>query len=102
MAKYESDTADAEFVVKVLTDYLNNFGSHEEEFVEGLGRQHRTLQQGATRLFVKWFRKLREDNLRPSGGLVRNPVDDRNEASVILARKMFDALDESDFFLPCI
>ena len=94
---YESDTADAKFVVKVLTDFVNRFDHDHKEFAEELSRQHRTLQQGATRLFMDWMKSVYDKDIdRPE------TYDLRNEATVKLARKMFDTLDESDFYLPCI
>ena len=96
MAMYESDTADAEFVVKVLTDFVNRSDQDHKEFAEELGRQHRTLQQGATRLFMDWMKSVYDKDIESTG----QSYDLRNQATVILARKMFNMLDESDFYLP--
>jgi len=90
MAMYESDTADAKFVVKVLTDFANRSDQDHKEFAEELGNQHRTLQQGVTRLFMDWMKVMAEQ---------RN-YDLRNEATVVLAQKMRDYLHPSDFYLP--
>ena len=90
MARYESDTADAEFVVKVLTDFANRSDQDHKEFSEELAGQHRTLQQGVTRLFMDWMRLAAADV----------HYDLRNEATVLLARKMRDTLEENDFYLP--
>ena len=89
MARYESDTADAEFVVKVLTDFVNNNQNHKK-FADCLAGQHRTLQQGVTRLFMDWMRLAAADV----------HYDLRNEATVLLARKMRDTPEENDFSLP--
>lgn len=88
MARYESDTADADFVVKVLTDFVNRDEDHKK-FANILAIQHRTLQQGVTRLFMDWMKR--------AAGM---HYDLRNEATVALARKMRDTLEENDFYLP--
>ena len=88
-------------VVKLLTEHANGWGD-PEEFAEELGMQHRTLQQGVTRMFVAWMRRLRDENSTPSGGMVRKTFDARNEASVVLARLMFEEIDEQHFHLPTI
>ena len=92
---------DVQQVVDALTEYANGFGS-PEEFAEELGKQHRTLQQGVTRLFVGWMRRLRDENSTPSGGMVRKTFDARNEASVVLARLMFEEIDGQHFHLPSV
>ena len=96
--RYESDTADAKFVVKVLADYVNRFDHDHKEFAEELSRQHRTLQQGATRLFMDWMKSVYDKDIDSTG----QSHDLRNEATVKLARKMFDTLEANDFYLPCI
>ena len=64
-----------------------------EGFCDGMSGEHRTLQQSFTRLCLNWLYRLAhfED------------YDDRNKASVILARKIDELLDlKHSKNLPCI
>jgi hypothetical protein len=61
-------------------------------FVERMGREHRTLQQGFTRLCQAWLEHL--------AALPETHYDARNEASVEYARKAVEAT--RDVCLPTI
>lgn len=64
---------------------LNSFLAAEEIalFVERMGSEHRTLQQGFTRLCVAWLEHL--------ASLNENQYDARNESSVLYAKKVVEA-----------
>lgn len=73
---------------------LNSFLAAEEIalFVERMGSEHRTLQQGFTRLCRSWLEHL--------AALPENWYDARNEASVLYARRVIKAT--GDVGLPTI
>lgn len=82
-----------EFAGKI-TDYLNTFQDRKkiQELVDELAKEHPTLQQSFTKLCVAWLKKLTEFRY----------YDGRNKASVELAKKIFERLEEKDFYLPMI
>lgn len=76
---YPNRKPDIEDAVNVLSDAVNIMGgSKTDEFVECLSKEHRTLQQGITRLFIGWIKHL--------GELKEHWFDGRNEASVMMSR----------------
>jgi hypothetical protein len=91
---------DREYAVKtILQEFsrriLNTFDdSYTAEFVAQMAREHRTLQQGFTRLTVQWLAHL--------AALPEGHYDLRNEASVMLARKMLADAEKHGAFLPTI
>ncbi len=83
--------AEAKEVSKALERYLNRFGHPEKDLVKEIEMWHPTIQQNFTKLCVAWFLRMAEDSFR---------YDKRNEASVKLARKLYNILKES--YLPMI
>ncbi len=83
-------------VVRVVSDYLNIISDDDEigEFVEGFSNEHRTLQQGFTRLTMAWLRHL--------ASLGEYQYDGRNEASVKLAKKLLEGHEDHELHLPLI
>lgn len=84
-------------VAESVSKMLNILGDKENitEFVAHMANEHRTLQQGFTRLCVAWFEHL--------ASLNENQYDLRNEASVKLAKKFIAATgDKYDRGLPLI
>ena len=59
-------------------NYVNKFGFDNEEFATQMSQQHRTLQQSFVRAAMAYMKKLAECDY----------YDDRNEASVMLAKRM--------------
>jgi len=96
VSKREIDPDDPEQVVRVISDFCNRMGGQEdiEKFVEFMDREHRTLQQGFTRVLVAWIRHL--------ASLKENWYDLRNEASVKLAKKIMESVPYESLFLPFI
>ena len=73
--------------VKAVSHLVNAYGSEEEGlFVKEMGREHRTLQQGFTRLCRRWLLHL--------AALEECRYDLRNEASVELAKKIKATLED--------
>jgi len=83
--------AEAKEVRKSLECYLNQFGHPERTLIDEIETCHRTLQQSFTRLCVVWFLRMAEDSFS---------YDERNEASVKLAKKLHSILEDS--YLPMI
>jgi len=84
---------EARDVVNKVTDYLNVLGDSERirDFVLEMECQHRTLQQGFTRLCIAWLKRLADPDFM---------FDDRNKASVELAKRLKEYLDNA--YLPLI
>ena len=63
--------------------------------IDAMANDHRTIQQGFTRLAVAWLKHL--------AALPEGQYDGRNEASVKLARKLLKDVDvKFDLFLPLV
>lgn len=82
--------------VGVITKTLNIMSDSDRVkfFIEAMGNEHRTLQQGFTRLVVEWLKHL--------ASLKYGQYDLRNEASVLLAKKLIGSQDKFDLHLPTI
>ena len=63
-----------------------------EAFIQEMENEHRTHQQGFTRLCMAWLLNLKD----------RKSFDARNEASVMLAQKLLEGMDKYDIYLPYI
>lgn len=82
---YGNRRVDIEDAVKSLSDAVNIMGGDKtKEFVDNMSHEHRTLQQGMTRLFLGWIKHL--------GELKDNWFDGRNEASVMVSRDIVSYL----------
>lgn len=94
MSKREIDPDDPEQVVGVMSTFLNTMGDGDaiKGFVAAMSREHRTLQQGFTRLVVAWILDLAK----------REHYDLRNEASVMLAKKIVESVGADSLFLPTV
>lgn len=90
-----NEKSKGEVLAQEVSDMLNGFASTEMiNFVKQMGREHRTLQQLFTKLCVRWFEHLHDCG-------ERGQYDGRNEASVQLARAIFEKCYE-DVHLPLI
>jgi hypothetical protein len=90
----EIDPDDPQEVVRVVSVLINTMGDGDviSKFVEAMSREHRTLQQGFTRLVVAWILDLAH----------REHYDLRNEASVMLARKIVELVGKGNLCLPLV
>lgn len=82
------DEKEVRNAVKSVSDIVNAYGADQVEFfIQEMGREHRTLQQGFTRLCRAWFLYL--------ASLEECHYDLRNEASVELAKKIKATLEDN-------
>ena len=79
-------------LAEVVVYAINSFNFNDEDFCEQMHKEHRTLQQN----FMRLIRRYIEDTAK------LEYYDDRNEASVMLCRKIMDKLDGEDVTLPFI
>lgn len=84
-----SNAKKAEKLANDILDYVNVFGFDTETFADTISHGHKTLQQSTMRLFMATIRKM-----------AQVPVDDRNQATVSLAKKIMEIADE--YSLPLI
>lgn len=75
-------TKKAEKLANDILDFVNVFGFDADKFAETICQGHKTLQQSTMRLFIATIRKMAE---------VR--TDDRNRATVELAKKITEIAD---------
>lgn len=73
----------AENLANDILDFVNAFGFDSNMFAETISHGHKTLQQSTMRLFITTIRKMAE--VIP---------DERNEATVALAKKIVEIADE--------
>ena len=66
-----------------ILNFVNAYGCDSKTFAETICRGHRTLQQSAMRLFMTTIRQLAE-----------TPFDERNEATVALAKEIVAIADK--------
>ena len=84
MNKYQA-AAEAKNLASAVSNFVNVFGGDNETFVKTLANDHPTLQQGITRLVIRFLRAM----------AAKEYVDDRNRAAVNAARVMVNALNEA-------
>ena len=89
MAKANENTAKAVGMANELLTFVNSYGFDRETFAKTICKGHRTLQQSVMRLFIEMIREMS-----------KNSYDDRNEASVELAKRIMEIAD--GFPLPFI
>lgn len=87
-AAREQRKREARDVAEKVSNVLNRMGNHEEmaAFIEQMGREHRTLQQGFTELCLLWFKHLSE--------LGEFQYDLRNAHSVKVAKMIRERLEQ--------
>lgn len=89
MNRIESGTE----MAKVMADFVNiSYDGDVKDFVEEMSIQHRTLQQGFTKLVIQWLEHLATLN--------ENWCDLRNEASVKFAKQVIGRVDAEARMLP--
>lgn len=80
--------------VAATTSMVNGDRQARKEFVEGMAKEHRTLQQGFTGVCFEWIQHLA--SLQPG------EYDLRNEAAVKACKKIMEGVDKYDLQLPYI
>ena len=83
--EFQSHKPTADEVVQLISDFVNNFGLDEKEFISLMEREHHTLQQSFTKLMLKWLEHIAKDEYRTDG---------RNEGSQQTAQWMLKAWNE--------
>lgn len=90
----------AKETVETVTDYLNSFSSKEQEFIQEMNREHRTLQQSFTKLCLAWLENCANEDYR---------FDGRNEASHKISKDVVEGfrdakgtMSKPSEWLPCI
>jgi hypothetical protein len=84
------DKLTAKETVNNVTDYLNSFSNKQDQFIEEMNKEHRTLQQSFTRLCLAWLENCASENYH---------FDGRNEQSHNISKdimKGFKEIKESD------
>lgn len=79
------------FFRKQVEKMVNDFGFQDEELAKSMANDHPTLQQSFMRFVVKFIEKMAK----------KAYCDDRNRASVELAKKLYPIIEENKG-LPCI
>jgi hypothetical protein len=90
--------ADAEELANKLGDFVNWTNKSEfDVFVKAFTRQHRTLQQGGTKLMMAWIKFAASEEFRTMY------MDGRNQATHELAKEIVSKLEfPIETYLPCI
>lgn len=76
-----------------VSDAINKFGFNYQEFAKKSSHDHPTLQQNLMKLCISIIKEYATDN---------RYVDDRNKASVELAKKIYTECDLEHCHLPLI
>lgn len=88
-------------LVDLMSDFLNSFSPEYAKFIDGMNKDHRTLQQGFTKLCLMWIEHCASEDYR---------FDGRNEDSHTISETILetfakamrlDATKPSEW-LPCI
>lgn len=79
-------------LAKQVAYSINSFNFSNREFIDQMHSEHRTLQQNFMRLVLEYIVSTAETR----------HYDDRNEASVLAARKLLKTIEENHIYLPLI
>ena len=93
MKKQEVDNAKE--LAEAMSRYVNGMGNNVADVVKHLSNEHRTLQQGITKLCVAWIEECAKK--QKSGDF-----DLRNQASVELGQKFVERLKPEERWMPLI
>lgn len=77
----------------IMGSMCNTYASEvvEEEFIQQMCKEHRTLQQSFTKMMLKWMEFVSSEKYR---------TDLRNEDSKVYVKKMVDAFTKENGYLP--
>jgi len=78
-------------LTKQIMNYLNS-GKSIDALIQSIGKEHRTLQQVFTNVCISWLKYCA--NLEH--------YDGRNEASVKLAKEIFEKIEDVQYKMPLI
>jgi hypothetical protein len=77
--------------VQTVTSFLNTFSSMENDFIQEMNREHRTLQQNFTKLCLAWLENCAGENYRH---------DLRNEASHKISKELIETFLKNNYNFP--
>ena len=77
-----------------VSDAINSFKFKNDEFVQEMNKEHRTLQQNFTKLCLAWIKHVGSENYH---------FDDRNSASHETCKELCKTMEEKNIgYLPII
>lgn len=79
-------------LAREVANGINNTCFKDEVFCAEMHKEHRTLQQNFMRLILEYIKSTAEQEC----------YDDRNEASVLAAKKLQKVIEKENIFLPYI
>lgn len=77
--------------VQTVTSFLNTFSSMENDFIQEMNREHRTLQQNFTKLCLAWLENCAGEDYR---------YDLRNEASHKISKELIEKFLKDNYNFP--
>lgn len=80
---------EAKETVRTISDFINNYNMRPQEFIDEMGREHRTLQQNFTRLVFMWIEHCATDEYQ---------YDLRNEMTHRISKETIQAFAETKKF----
>ena len=90
-ATYKEYSDRHKFYRDMVSKMINDFGFEDEELAKAMAREHPTLQQNFMRMVTMFLEEMAD----------KTYYDDRNKASVQLAKKLKPII-EKNRGLPCI
>jgi len=82
----------AKQAAKAMSDFVNNMGHENKEFVEEMANEHRTLQQAFTGVCLEWLKYM----------ATTTRVDARNERSHQISKQLLNGVEDWELNLPLI
>ena len=76
-----SQETEIQELVNEITNFVNSYSVAENQFIEAMSREHRTLQQSFTRLVLRWLEYCAGIDYR---------FDDRNKSTHETAKKLIE------------
>jgi hypothetical protein len=81
--------------VRMMSDFVNNMCMDPKEFAEGMGNEHRTLQQTFTNLCFEWIKFNAEQ-------YDKKIFDGRNEYSCKVCKEIVEKVEAVGYRCPFI
>lgn len=81
--------------VRTMSDFVNNMSMNPKEFVEGMGNEHRTLQQTFTNLCFEWIKYN-------AAQFDKKIYDGRNEFSCKVCKEITEKVEWVNYSCPFI
>jgi hypothetical protein len=82
----------AQNIANEMSGFVNSYSSDQKEFINQMGRKHRTLQQSFTKICLKWIEFVASEDYR---------FDGRNQDSHEVCQKIVQSFkNENDNWKP--